>query len=239
MKKQILPVLILLLACMILICTGASANSWGLKGKLYQAVEQSKAWDDYSTLSNQEGQFAVMKARYHHALFFVDNAGKLHVYTTAVYQPEDKRKAPSLLLMDQNLYLRYGDEEEYVFHPWTEDGEYLLYSAKIGDFQLNGHWEDDEIGINWYWANEGDSTAQWPVTIRLSDFNIKLLPRSVEEVRSLNLMQAQLDDDRKCLGFASGTGYNYTPDQPGELLQPKKKGTAPVYRPAKEKPRSA
>ena len=76
MKKQILPVLILLLACMILICTGASANSWGLKGKLYQAVEQSKAWDDYTTLSNQEGSFAVMQARYHHALFFVDNAGK-------------------------------------------------------------------------------------------------------------------------------------------------------------------
>ena len=229
MKKQIFPVLILLLACMMLVCTGASANSWGLSGNLYKAVEQSKAWEDYSTLSNQEGPFAVMQARYHHALFFVDDTEKLHVYTTAVYQPEDKRKAPSLLLMDRDLYLRYGDEEEYVFRPWTEDGEYLLYSAKIGDFQLNGHWEDDEIGINWYWANEGDSTAVWPVTVRLSDFNIRLLPRSVEEVRSLNRVQAQLDDDGQCLGCASGTGYNYTPDHSGELLQPKKKGTAPVY----------
>ena len=53
-------------------------------------------WDDYTTFSNQEGPFAVMQSRYHHALFFVDNQDRLHVYTTAVYQPEAKRKAPEL-----------------------------------------------------------------------------------------------------------------------------------------------
>ena len=76
---------ITVLACMMLVCTGASANSWGLSGNLYRAVEQSKAWEDYTILSNQEGPFAVMQSRYHHALFFVDDQGILHVYTTAVY----------------------------------------------------------------------------------------------------------------------------------------------------------
>ena len=74
-----------LLACTSLLWGTASANSWGLKGKLLTAVMADHAWDDYSTLSNQEGPFAVMKSRYHHALFFVDSQNRLHVYTTAVY----------------------------------------------------------------------------------------------------------------------------------------------------------
>ena len=51
----------------------------------------------------------------------------------------------------------------------------------------------------------------------------------MEEVRSLNLVQAQFEGASQCLGFPAGSGYNYTPDQPGELLQPNKKGTTPVY----------
>ena len=64
MKKSICVILaVALLAGSFLLCGTASANSWGLKGKLYQAVERSKAWEDYSTLSNQEGPFAVMHTR--------------------------------------------------------------------------------------------------------------------------------------------------------------------------------
>ena len=85
MMKHLSMILLTVILCMTLLCTSASANSWGLTGKLVQAVEQSKAWDDYSTLSNQDGPFAVMKTRYHHALFFVDDQGILHVYTAAVY----------------------------------------------------------------------------------------------------------------------------------------------------------
>ena len=59
--KKYLIILLAAMLCTALFCTGASANSWGLKGKLYQAVEKSKAWDDYSTLSNQADSFAVMK----------------------------------------------------------------------------------------------------------------------------------------------------------------------------------
>jgi len=60
MKKSLGVLLFTAMLCMTLLCTSASANSWGLTGKLYQAVEQSKAWEDYSTLSNQDGPFAVM-----------------------------------------------------------------------------------------------------------------------------------------------------------------------------------
>ena len=80
--------LVAVLMTVLLIGGKASANSWGLKGKLLNAVMKDHTWDDYSTLSNQEGSFAVMKARYHHALLFVDDLEKLHVYTTAVYQPD-------------------------------------------------------------------------------------------------------------------------------------------------------
>ena len=229
MKKYLSIILLIAMLCMELLCTSASANSWGLTGKLYQAVEQSKAWDDYSTLSNQDGPFAVMKARYHNALFFVDDQGELHVYTTAVYQPDAKKKAPSLFLDGDMLHLSYGDQEKYVFKAISEDGDYQLLSAEIGSFQLNGNYDDADMRVVSYWANGKDDTALWPVTVRLADFNINLLPRSVEEIRGQNQMLAQFGSASRCLGNAYGSGENYSPDQPGELLQPKKRGTAPVY----------
>lgn len=229
MRRSIRIVITAILLIALLLCSFASANGWGLTGKLYQVLEQSKAWDDYSTLSNQAGPFAVMHNRYHHALFFVDDVDRLHVYTAAVYQPDDKREAPSLMLLDQDLYMSYGKNEQYVFRPWTEDGEYLLYSATIGDFQLLSNWENEEEGVSYYWANEKESTAIWWAKVRLSDFNIKLLPHSIEEVRNMNLMQAQLDSSLQCLGFVSGSGDMFSVDQPGERLKASKKGTAAVY----------
>ena len=139
--------LILLLTCLVLVFTSASANSWNLKGKLLQAMIKTHDWDDYYLLGNQADPFAVMQSRYHHAMFFVDDLERLHVYTAAVYQPDDKREAPSLMLMDQDLYMSYGKNEQYVFRPWTEDGEYLLYSATIGDFQLLSNWGNEEEGV--------------------------------------------------------------------------------------------
>ena len=228
MKKQ-LKALILLLACVILACTSALANSWGLKGKLLGAMIRTHDWDDYTLLGNQADPFAVMQARYHHALFFVDDQEKLHVYTEAVYQPDDRQDAPSLMMMDQDLYLSYGKDEQYVFRPWTEDGEYLLYSAAIGDFRLLSNWGNEEDGVSYYRADEKDSSTLWWAKVRLSDFNVRLIPHSVEEVRSMNLMKAQLHSSLKCLGFVTGSGDIFSVDQPGELLKTGKKGTVPVY----------
>lgn len=230
MKKRFgLMLVVSLLLYVLIFCETASANSWNLKGKLLQAVIKTHDWDNYYLLGNQADPFAVMQSRYHHALFFVDDLERLHVYTAAVYQPDDKREAPSLMLMDQDLYLSYGNNEQYVFRPWTEDGEYLLYSATIGDFQLLANWENEEVGVPSYWANEKDGTALWWAKVRLSDFNIKLLPHSVEEVRNMNLMRAQFDSSLQCLGFVAGSGDMFSVDQPGELLKTEKKGTVPVY----------
>ena len=226
-KRFGLTFLVIALMTALLLSGTASANSWNLKGKLLGAMIKTHDWDDYILLGNQADPFAVMKARYHHALFFVDDLERLHVYTTAVYQPDDKRGAPSLMIMDQDLYLSYGNDEQYVFSPWTEDGEYLLTSATIGDFQLLSNLGND--GAYSYWANEKDSTALWWAKVRLSDFNIKLLPHSVAEVQTMNLMQAQLDSSLQCLGFVAGSGENYNVDQPGEPLKIGKKGTTAVY----------
>ena len=227
MKRRALRLAALTLACLLAVGP-AGANSWGLTGALYGAVEQSKAWDEYSTVSNQAGPFAVMGARYHNALFCVDGAEELHVYTAAVWQPEDKRKDPALRLEDGELTLRYGDGETYVFRPEGENGEYLLSGAEIGGFRLSRN-ENEALGTPAYRAEEGDETALWWVKIRLSDFNIRAFPRSVGDVRRMNLMRAQLDSGLQCLGFEAGTGDNYTPDRPGELLRVGKKGTTPVY----------
>ena len=225
MKKTAALILLLLAVCLI---TCASANSWGLKGDLYRAVESSGDWDDYTAVSNQADDFAVMGSRYHNALFFADGSHELHVYTTAVYQPEDKRPAPKLTVNDDfDLTISYGDNERYTFSDTI--GGYELAEATIGDFHIELTDSDDSI-YDWrYAAEDGEGTAVFPVTIMLDTFNIRLFPHSAAEVCSINRMHALLEDTRYCLGYGSAWEDPYSPDRRGELLEPKKKGTAPVY----------
>ena len=226
MKKLMIPMLALLLAAML--CAGASANSWGLSGDLYLAVEQSGAWDDYTLLGNQAGDFAVLQSRYHNALFYAETVEDLHVYTAAVYQPEDGKPAPRLEVNDDfDLTISYGDSESYTF-ALTVEG-YELTEAVIGDFRLRTTESDDDF-YSWnYSAEDGEETAAFPVTIMLDTFNIRLFPHSAAEVRNINHMRALLELTRYCLGFGSDTEEAYSPDRRGELLQPKKEGTVPVY----------
>ena len=232
MKKSIGVILaVVLLAGSLLFCGTASANSWGLTERLYQAVSRSKAWDDYTRLSNQEGPFAVMQTRYHHALFFADNQGRLHVYTTAVYQPETKRKAPELYWDGHYLTISYDESEYYTFCEWDEgSGEYQLSDAVVNGFELTGI--PGESGFSWQYEVTDDEYGEivaLPEKIMLSNFNIDLFPHSVEEVRHLNYMHARFDSGLNVLGTATGSGDAYDPDHPGDLLQPKKKGTSAVY----------
>ena len=231
MKKSICVILaVALLAGSFLLCGTASANSWGLKGKLLTAVMADHTWDDYTTLSNQEGSFAVMQSRYHNALFFVDSQEHLHVYTTAVYQPEAKRKAPKLYWDGHYLTISYGESEHYTFCEWDEgSGEYQLSEAVVNEFKLTGI--PGESGFSWRYQatdDDHDAPAAWPAKIMLADFNIDLFPHSVDEVCHLNYMHARFDSGLNVLGTAF-SGDVYDPDHPGELLQPKKKGTSAVY----------
>ena len=225
MKKTAALILLLSAVCLI---AGASANSWGLKGDLYRAVEQAKTWDDYTLLGNQAGDFAVLQSRYHNALFYADLGNELHVYTTAVYQPEDRKPAPKLTVNDDfDLTISYGEDEYYVFSD-TLDG-YELTEARVGDFRIEVI-PVDEGTFDWHFsAGNGEDSAVFPVTIMLDTFNIRLFPHSAAEVRRINRMHALLEDTRYCLGFGSATDDAYSPDRRGELLEPQKKGTAPVY----------
>ena len=100
MNKQIFPVLILLLACMMLVCTGASANSWGLSGNLYRAVEQSKAWEDYTILVHA----LKSSARLIGATLFAEIAQALET------AGKDGNEVTTVLPLDD--FIQTGKEEE-------------------------------------------------------------------------------------------------------------------------------
>lgn len=196
--------------------TTASANSWGLKGKLLTAVSRVDTWNSYSTVCSQAGDAAVMGSRYHNALMVLED-GALQVYTRAVYQPGEAPGRASLAWKDGQLILSYGKSEQYVFQ--QADG-YGLVSAQIGELSLTGYRRD---GYMRYLASDGEAEAILGGEIRLQDFNIELMPRSVEEIRHLNLMHAALDSGEDVLGWW-GDG-----DPWGERLSGVGKKTAPVY----------
>ena len=183
---------LLLLAILVFACSSASANSWGLnRGKLLNAVAKDHTWDDYSTSGGgtQAGDYAVMSARYHSALFFADSEEQLHVYTKAVYQPEDKAKGLKLTMKDGILTLSYGDAEVYRFSDGNGDEDLDLLEAKIGDFRV---WRDDK-GYSYY-AEDKDGRVVFNGWNPLSEFNIRLFPRSTAEIRRINLLTAYLGD---------------------------------------------
>ena len=228
MRKMRFAVVIALFLAACLWAACASANSWGLSGRLLQPVMKDGRWNDYTLTGNESGPFAVLSSRYHNALFFVDGEGSLHVYTAAVWQPEDKRGAPVLEWDGMYLSICYGEDEYYVFCDLEGTGEYLLNQAIIGDFYVYAN-EEVDMAEYYFEADLYDDSAFWPGKISLADFNIRLFPRSVDEVRTRNLMSAQLASSLQCLGFVPETGDYYSPDHPGLLLQPGKKGTVPVY----------
>ena len=229
MKKWLLALGLLLL--MLSLCAAASANSWGLTGNLLNAVMADPSWNEYSTLSNQEGPFAVMKSRYHHALFYVDSSDVLHVYTTAVYQPDDGRKAPKIFWDGHYVTLWYTDDEYYTFCEWDEgSGEFQLAEASVNTFHLTGH--PDESGFSWKYEatdDEYDESLVLPERIMLSNFNIRLFPHSLDEVRRRNYMHARFDSGLNILGSDSFSGNPYDPDRPGEPMRSKNTGTAAVF----------
>lgn len=203
----------------LLLCLAVSpalANSWGLKGALLGAVMQDSRWDDYSTISTQQGDFAVMGSRYHNVLMQCKK-DKLLTYPLAVWQQTDKQhvERPTLELRSKEklLSLSYGDDEVYVFAlDYAFDMSYredALVFAEINGLGFNR----DGYGFT---VSDGKRIVRWQRNVLLQDFNIKLFPRSIEEVKHLNHMYAVLDSgmDDMDLG-ASSVNIG--------------KGTVPVY----------
>ena len=163
----------------LIVAAPVSANSWGLKGALYRAVASTHTWDDYSVVGGQGEDFALMGARYHNALFYVDDHANLQVYHTAVWQPEDHVRQ-SIQQTDDGLILSAGTER-YTFR--REDGRYALVEAKLDGATVFTERSEDYGGLDVYWFSDGNRRTLYRATpLWLEDFNIRLFPRTVDDV---------------------------------------------------------
>ncbi len=175
-----------------------SANSWGLKGALYRAVASTHTWDDYSVVGEQGENFALMGARYHNALFYAEDHAHLQVYHTAVWQPEDHVRQ-SIQQTDDGLILSAGSER-YTFR--REEGRYALVEAKLDGATVFTERSEDYGSSDVYWFSDGNRRAFYRATpLWLEDFNIRLFPRTVDDVLAVNHMRAALESGMNCLEY--------------------------------------
>jgi len=183
--------------CALLLCSGqpALANSWGLTGDLLDLVSDTKQWNDYTTLCNQADDAAVMHSRYHNVLMIAGDGG-LQTYTKAVYQPEESKQKPVLTRNETGLSLRYGDNLWFSFR--EEESGFVLHSAQADGLSIRPNTD----GYGYLCTDEYGTTAILSAEILLDHFNIRLFPRTINEVRHLNLMRASLRSGEACLGTA-------------------------------------
>ncbi len=171
----------------------ACANSFGLKGELYQKVSGVYTWDNYTIQGSQAGEAAIMKSRYDCALMFLEN-GELVVNHKAVYPPEEKREGR--LVQDAGLLtLSYGPNEWYTFEPlaWKEgQSRYCLKAMQNGSFSMERVSEAEADLQAVYRGMDESGTEEWIDEILLRDFNIQLFPRSLEEALHRNTLRAML-----------------------------------------------
>lgn len=209
--------LLMTLACLLFACS-ASANSWGLRGGVINLVEPDDRYEDYTAIADSCDQLvmdcrvnqAILKNRYHAVLIAAwRNAGNwdaVHISTTAVYQPGDKRgESPNNPVLSHNgggFTLDYGDSECYTF-AW-EDGEYILQRAEY--FVDPNHAYSNSCmrqgGGMLFWQSGPANTflpigeaEWWTESITLAEFNIEQMPRTLMEVRNMRMTSTALWED--------------------------------------------
>ena len=238
MKKFLLTTL----SCLLLLslCTTALANGWGLRGGIYDIVSDDNRYDGYSAVADdgnkaQEGghvNHAVLQNRYHTVLIAAVRNGKVweaeNVSTTAVFQPDQIPEGfpqyPTLEHRDSGFVLSYGDEEVYTFYR-DEDAKYYLHRAEFrqNEWHTNAMMEQPE-GVLFWQSGPGEifvpvGDALWETaSISLEEFNIAQTPRSMVEVRNINIVSAAIASEQVAPMTAVST------------LEGTKKGrTLPVY----------
>ena len=224
MMKRILMFTLCIALGLFMFAPPASANSWGLTGDLLDAVSAVHTWDDYSSMGSQIGDAALMKSRYHNVLMLLGGTERtLYAYSKAVYQPEDGRDSEALLTKTADLLtLSYGSAEWYTFV--LENNTYVFQEAMVGSLHIIPHPDSTRMGyFHYFIASDGTDEAHLSLYLPLSDFNISLFPRSVAEVRHLNLMHAAHKSGSDCLGWVE------YPERPGALYSDIAKATEPVY----------
>ena len=242
--KRRLTRLLAILAALVTACASASANSWGLRGGLLDVVESTRDWDDYTALeeirTNADAtvptcysDVAVMHSRYHNILMTTATGAddKTHFLvegvTTAVYQPEDGRdKELRLSAAGPDGFSISWDGETYVYAlgdaVHTRYDRMRLLSAQVGSLRLESAGSPYSEGV--LRGTDATGSAVWSRSWDLGEemgvaVNVRLMPRSVAEIRHLNRV-ASILCNWACL--AGPTVRAYVPGRKGGA-------TVPVY----------
>ena len=188
----------------------ALANGWGLKrGLMLNAVSKTHDYDEYSALAQlkvQDGEVAVMASRYHAVLLFAyefNGKARLDAYHTAVLQPDEKDyNKVKLQRRDPGFVLQYSDMELY-FTPLLSNEmlTYTLESGTIGSLTLQAGGENSEL-TSYLACTDGTNKTNWYgwqyATPSLAEFNLRLFPRTMEEIGAIremhSILWAQFED---------------------------------------------
>lgn len=229
MKKMLTLMLIAALLCSCVL--PASANGWGLIGGIYDIVSDDDRYEDYTAIAddgnerygsseyNRHFNHAVMSSRYHNVLIAAQREDKVWeaevVSTTAVYQPGDERANQVVLTHEGGgFYLVYlnpesGEPAEKYYFQHVE-GEYQLQGVR---YHMDEEYSDSYIvqdgGLLFF--QSGPENAPQPIGdalwytdgITLEEFNIEQTPRSIPEVRRINMVSEALTTDAEPLSVAS------------------------------------
>ena len=182
----------------------ALANGWGLKrGLMLNAVSKTHDYDEYSALAQlkvQDGEVAVMASRYHAVLLFAyefNGKTRLDAYHTAVLQPDEKGyKKVKLQRRDPGFVFQYSDMELY-FTPLLSNEmlTYTMESGTIGSLTLEAGGENSEL-TSYLACTDGTNKTNWYgwqyATPSLAEFNLRLFPRTMEEIGAIREMDSIL-----------------------------------------------
>ena len=182
----------------------ALANGWGLKrGLMLNAVSKTHDYDEYSALAQlkvQDGEVAVMASRYHAVLLFAyefNGKTRLDAYHTAVLQPDEKGyKKVKLQRRDSGFVLQYSDMELY-FTPLlsNEALTYMLEAGALGSLTVQAGGENSEL-TSYLTVSDGKNSVKWygwqHATPSLAEFNLRLFPRTMEEIGAIREMDSIL-----------------------------------------------
>lgn len=215
--------------CAALLCScvlPASANEWGLIGGIYDIVSDDNRYDGYTAIADdgneRDGErhfnHAVMSSRYHNVLIAAQRKDKVWapevVSTTAVYQPGDERANQVVLTHDgSGFYLIYlnpeTDEADERYFFLNMEGEYQLRSVRYRvDEEYSDSFMTDKSGLLFF--QSGPENARQPIGdamwftdgVTLEEFNIEQMPRSMMEVRRVNMVSDALTTDAPLLAVA-------------------------------------
>ncbi len=230
MKRWSVAALCLCLA--LCICGAASANQWGLHGQqdalrgtdYYRYNGGAEVYDrakDYSVF--------IMTSRYHDVLIVTEKNSKgkwekVEESTAALWQPgsgSHKVKLKSHGTWGFTMTVTGEDAASFTFDRRQKEmgGRACMTLTSATVDHLTFEMNDDFEGYSVYDADMGaDLTWQTPA-IALEEFNISLMPRTVEDVLRLNEWYALLGDNaltwhKQSVRGASGSAAVYSAPDP-------------------------